>query len=659
MGYKTLGPGGPPGQTGPTGPTGPVGATGPSNVLDGKTVVSVAAGDFEKLLGYDEAGNAWRAHDPPLFGIVEILGASYTAGGGATNQDYRWSARLAQLLGAREQNRGRGGSTAGRSGSRGWDYVAQKIDPLENSAILPNATPCNLFILDLGMNDLIGGATTLNRTAFKLGFRYILAKRRCGKYWQDTESSIVTASSGVWTTITPTVQAPTDSFDDTMIANSGPSYQRATATASKTITLPSTYNGETVCLFFVVNSATGASSATLSGTAGATGTIDLTGTTQGVANTAVGVVRRITGLSAADAGETIVISRTSGTVNFDGVGFEAPVPPRIYCLSAQRQNPYHAIYGGVTNTDVDSLNNDMQTVIAEFDSEVKYVDLTTTLGGGGTVQNSAAIPNFGADNLHPSPEGHRLIAAAVADRIVADYVSATQAQTRLQRKHASSGSAHLYGRAYRSCVQGIRYNTETAMRWDSGDGLSFLTYFRARASGLHYIVGQITLSNYANAGFRVLRLRLNGASTIASRRIDPVNGNATLGIEMNVSCIWPLKLDDQVDLVVFQTGRGVATPPTVTDNPLSSTATTINLSSTAGLTGGVLDPLFIEEEAIQVGTVASGTQLTGCTRGIGDTTPASHAAGKQAFNGEYVLSSQGGIDVNRAELSMVRVAPQS
>jgi len=46
---------------------------------------------------------------------------------------------------------------------------------------------------------------------------------------------------------------------------------------------------------------------------------------------------------------------------------------------------------------------------------------------------------------------------------------------------------------------------------------------------------------------------------------------------------------------------------------ITSSATTINLVSTTGIVAG--DVIHISQEAILVGTVASGTQLTGCTRG--------------------------------------------
>lgn len=61
----------------------------------------------------------------------------------------------------------------------------------------------------------------------------------------------------------------------------------------------------------------------------------------------------------------------------------------------------------------------------------------------------------------------------------------------------------------------------------------------------------------------------------------------------------------------------------ISDNPLSSSATTINVGSTTGFKAGQF--VVIEAEKIKLGTVASATQFTGCTRGVGGTTGASHA----------------------------------
>lgn len=62
---------------------------------------------------------------------------------------------------------------------------------------------------------------------------------------------------------------------------------------------------------------------------------------------------------------------------------------------------------------------------------------------------------------------------------------------------------------------------------------------------------------------------------------------------------------------------------TVSDNPLGSGATTITVASTAGLRAD--NYVLIEAEIIKIGTVASSTSLTGCSRAQLGTTAAAHA----------------------------------
>jgi len=62
---------------------------------------------------------------------------------------------------------------------------------------------------------------------------------------------------------------------------------------------------------------------------------------------------------------------------------------------------------------------------------------------------------------------------------------------------------------------------------------------------------------------------------------------------------------------------------------ITSSATTINLVSTTGITAG--DVIHISQEAILVGTVASGTQLTGCTRAYRLTLGVPHLAGVKVY----------------------------
>lgn len=71
---------------------------------------------------------------------------------------------------------------------------------------------------------------------------------------------------------------------------------------------------------------------------------------------------------------------------------------------------------------------------------------------------------------------------------------------------------------------------------------------------------------------------------------------------------------------------------TLTDNPLSSTATTINVTSTASFPGS--GTVQIDDELIDY-TGTTSTSLTGCTRGAHVTTAASHTSG----TGVYVITA--------------------
>lgn len=64
---------------------------------------------------------------------------------------------------------------------------------------------------------------------------------------------------------------------------------------------------------------------------------------------------------------------------------------------------------------------------------------------------------------------------------------------------------------------------------------------------------------------------------------------------------------------------------TVTDNPLTAGATTINVGSTANFV--IPGIIKIELEYIRCETIASPTQFTGCTRGVATSTPAPHNNG--------------------------------
>jgi len=88
-------------------------------------------------------------------------------------------------------------------------------------------------------------------------------------------------------------------------------------------------------------------------------------------------------------------------------------------------------------------------------------------------------------------------------------------------------------------------------------------------------------------------------------------------------------LTDLLSRQAYIEGNRAGSEYELTDDPLTKAATTINLVSTTGIVAG--DTIHISQEAIKVGTVASGTRLTGCTRGYLLTNASRHEVGVRVY----------------------------
>ena len=89
-------------------------------------------------------------------------------------------------------------------------------------------------------------------------------------------------------------------------------------------------------------------------------------------------------------------------------------------------------------------------------------------------------------------------------------------------------------------------------------------------------------------------------------------------------------LTDLLSRQAYLEGNRTGSEYELTSDPLTKATGTINLVSTSGITAG--DVIHISQEAILVGTVASGTQLTGCTRGYLLTNATRHEVGVKAYS---------------------------
>jgi hypothetical protein len=127
-----------------------------------------------------------------------------------------------------------------------------------------------------------------------------------------------------------------------------------------------------------------------------------------------------------------------------------------------------------------------------------------------------------------------------------------------------------------------------------------------------------------------------GASTVTFNAAD--YPNATFAVFASIRFPFlEAYAGDQLKILSQQSGVNAGASTTTTDNPLTAAATTVNVASTTGMFAA--DYLRVGDETILIGTVASGTQLTGCTRGYHGTTAASHPNASPAFTGRGVYGT--------------------
>ena len=169
-----------------------------------------------------------------------------------------------------------------------------------------------------------------------------------------------------------------------------------------TLTLPSDYNGEAIGLCFVVQpGGNGTDAVTFSGTAGVTGTLTFPAV-PAVSLSWSPLLKRVTGLTAANAGQTIII--TSTTVDaytylyFDSWWLEADTaPPVVVCNTARcctnstlGLNGYTAYQStftasGLSGTAVSSTPSTVSITSANFTFGLSSAGSMTIPSAGGTV----------------------------------------------------------------------------------------------------------------------------------------------------------------------------------------------------------------------------------------------------------------------------------
>lgn len=328
----------------------------------------------------------------------------------------------------------------------GYARVLQEVTKSTRTA--PYAADGGAAVFCYGINDMGNkGVTTQLRTAFQQAYRTVISRWRASAVYEDSYNNGTSPgqiSYGAGFTQTSSTQDFT----------SGTSIRRATSTtnATITITLPSDYTGQTVVVCFVGSAGAFGGTVTFSGTAGVTGTLSTSDIMP--SGTHCPVVRRITNLTSANAGQTIIMTATaidaSGAVEFDCWWLEADNPPPvIVCNIARLTTTGYASYPQtVTDSDVATWNTAISDVVAEFDSMVQIADLDSALNKDAT--------RISTDGVHPNEYG----AAFIADALLTATRRLTPKGTYGNAGQLNT-SAPRFGQVLRPRIAGFWYTADS------------------------------------------------------------------------------------------------------------------------------------------------------------------------------------------------------
>lgn len=319
--------------------------------------------------------------NPAIGSDVTIFGHSYLTGGGVSYVDKQYITLLGGLLRAKLFDLALGGSQVGNDESwlgstqsrGGFGWLLQNVNP--SSAAAPYTPSNTIPYIHWGHNDMAQhsqDANGLSRTVFKTAIRTALSRLSASRIFENTDASV---AYGVLTW---------QAANSCLWRNSGSSYQPVPGdTATITITLPADYDGSPVALGFTVYP-TSDGTITFSGTAGVTGTVSFTGLAYSNGGTLFQRdssnchTHRITNLTSANAGQTIImtISGVSATA------FSTPSAPGALTVN------------GTSGSTTYGYRHAYRT----YNGDTIWSNATTTTSGNATLSgtNSITIPSGGA-----------------------------------------------------------------------------------------------------------------------------------------------------------------------------------------------------------------------------------------------------------------------
>lgn len=264
----------------------------------------------------------------------------------------------------------------------GWTRLMQNERGNILNPSYPDVAYDGGFFLGWGINDIgFAGNTTQNNTAYQHALRACISRCRCARKWDANDAAFAygtgfTSVTFAWDTST------------------GDTYQTATSTTNATIswTIPADYKGGTIAFCFLSKCGVLGATFTWGGTAGVTGTTSTSNILPAAAPAGRSpVVRRITNLTSANAGQTITLSATAidstGSADFAGCWIESPWPPPVLVANTPRLNALG--YVAYASTYTTSLTG----------TAVTSTPATITLASGTTwglpTAGSATMPSAG------------------------------------------------------------------------------------------------------------------------------------------------------------------------------------------------------------------------------------------------------------------------
>jgi hypothetical protein len=227
------------------------------------------------------------------------------------------------------------GSCATKNGASqaGWVRLLQNEKGNTFNPGAPYVCSDGAFFLGWGINDVgFNGQTAQLNTAYQHTIRTCISRCRAARSWDSADTVGFTYGAG---------------FTDVTFqwdSSSGNSYRTATVTTSATIshTIPADFQGGAYAFCFLCQPGVKGATFTWGGTfAGSTGTTSTSNIVPaGWTGGRCPMVRRFTGMTSANAGQTITLTVTSidsgGSADFAGAWIESPWPPPILVANTPR-----------------------------------------------------------------------------------------------------------------------------------------------------------------------------------------------------------------------------------------------------------------------------------------------------------------------------------